>query len=130
MRIRLTLDSKYGRQGLCNPDARKSADHHSEQSVCRETCRSPLEDTRRKHLGESQRWKCMETCRGNVDHRIPDFPHSTFQKEGTNRTETVKRLIQQFENHPSHDSLIEDLNKTEEFKSAQRKVEAFDHQHG
>ena len=27
----------------------------------------------------------------------------------------VKRLIQQFENHPNRDSLIKDLNKTEEF---------------
>ena len=56
-----------------------------------------------------------ETCRGNVDYRIPSIPHSTVQKEDTNRKETVKRLIQQFENHPCHDSLIEDLNKTEEF---------------
>ena len=56
-----------------------------------------------------------KTCRGNVDYRIPGIPHPTVQKKDTHRKENVKRLIQQFENHPSHDSLIEDLNKTEEF---------------
>ena len=90
-RVVLTSNSQCGRQGLPNPDARKSTDHQGEQSVYR------------------------ETCRGNVDYRIPSIPHSTVQKEDTNRKETVKRLIQQFENHPCHDSLIEDLNKTEEF---------------
>ena len=114
-RVVPTPNSQCGRQGLPNPDARKSADHQSEQSVHRETCRSPLEDTRRKHLGESQRWRYTETCRGNVDYRIPGIPHSTVQKKDTHRKETVKRLIQQFENHLSHDSLIEDLNMTEEF---------------
>ena len=52
---------------------------------------------------------------GNVDYRIPGIPHSTVQKEDSNHKETVKRLIQQFENHPNRDSLIQDLNKTEEF---------------
>ena len=37
-----------------NPDARKSTDHHCEQRLYRETCRSLLEDTRREHPGESQ----------------------------------------------------------------------------
>ena len=98
------------------PRREKSADHQSEQSVkYRETCRSHLEDTRRKHLEESQRGKYREACRGNVDYRIPGIPQSTVQKEESNRKETVKRLIQQFVNHPNRDSLREDLNKTEEF---------------
>ena len=71
--------------------------------------------TRRKHPRESQRCLYRETCRGNVDYRIPGIPHSTVQKVDTDRNETVKRLIQQFENHPNRDSLIKDLNKTEEF---------------
>ena len=37
------------------------------------------------------------------------LPHTTVQKEDSNRKETVKRPIQQFENHPNRDSLIEDL---------------------
>ena len=63
----------------------------------------------------SQRRRYRETCRGNVDYRIQGLPHSTVQKEHSKRKEIVNRLIQQFENHPSRESLIEDLNKTEEF---------------
>ena len=115
-RVVLAPNSKYGRQDLSTPEARKSTDHQSEQSVkCRETCRLLLEDTSRKHPGESQRCKCRETCRGNVDYKIPGIPHSTVQKEDSNRKDTVKRLIQQFENHHNRDSLIQNLNKTEEF---------------
>ena len=100
----LTPNLHHGRQDPPSPDARKSTDHQREQSVYRETCRSLLEDTRRKHPGESQRWRYRETCRGNVEYRISRFPHSTVQKEDTNRKETVKRLIQQFENHLNQDS--------------------------
>ena len=113
-RVVLTPNSQYGRQDPPNLDARKSTDQQSEQSVCRETCRSLLEDTRRKHPGESQLWRYRETCRGNVDYRIPGIPHSTVLKEDANRKDTVKRLIQQFENHPKRNSLLQDLNKTEE----------------
>ena len=90
-RVVLTPNLQYGRQDPPNPKARKSIDHHSEQNAkYEETCRSLLEDTRRKHPGESQRWKYRETCRGDVDYRIPGFPHSTVWKEDTNREEIVK----------------------------------------
>ena len=113
-RVVLTPYSQYGRQNPPHPEVRKSTDHQSGQSVkYTETCRSLFEHTRRNHRGESQWWKFRETCRGNVDSRIPGFPHSTLQKEDSNRKETVKRLIQQFENHPNRDSLIQHLNKTE-----------------
>ena len=65
------------RQDPSNLEARKSTDHQSEQSV-----------------------KYRETCRGNVDYRIPGIPHSTVQKEDSNRKGIVKKLIQQFENQP------------------------------
>ena len=81
----------------------------------RETCPSLLGETRRKHLEESQRGKHKETCRGNADYRIPGIPHSTVQKEDSDRKEIVKILIHQFKNHQNWDSLIKDLNKTEEF---------------
>ena len=107
---------KHGRQDPSDLEARKSADHPSEQSANdEETRRSPLEDTRRKHFEENHRVKYKETCRGNVDCRIQGIPHSAVQKEDSNCKETVKRLIQQFENHPICDSLNEDLNKIEEF---------------
>ena len=76
-----------------------------------------------------------------MDHQIPKtqikmtttrksgIPHSTVQKENSNRKDMVKRLIQQFENHPNRDLLIEDLNKTEEFNPFSE-VEGVDHQHG
>ena len=101
-------------------EARKSTDHQSEQSVkYRETCRSHFEDTRRKHLEESQRGKYREPYRGNVDYRIQGTPHSTVQKEeDSNRKEIVKRLNQQFENHPHGDSTIEDLNRRNSIRSA------------
>ena len=68
---------------------RENPPHQSEQSVkYRETRRSLLEDTRR----------------GNVDYRTQGIPHLTVQKEDSNRKEIVKRLIQQFENHPNRDS--------------------------
>ena len=60
---------------------------------------------------------------------FPGIPHSTVQKENSNRKETVKRLIQQFENHPNRDLLIEDLNKTEEFNPSSE-VEGVGHQQG
>ena len=104
-RVVLTPNSQSGRQDPPNPDARKSTDHQSEQRLYRETCRSLLEDTRCEHPRESPRCLCWETCR-NADHRIPGIPHSTVQKEDTNRKETVKRLIQQFENHPNRDSFM------------------------
>ena len=67
---------------------------------------------------------------GNVDYRLPGIPHSTVRKEDTNRKEIVTRLIQQFENHPNRDSLIQDLNKTEEFNLFNEKSKGGDHQHG
>ena len=74
------------------PEARTSSNHQSEQSVkYKETCRSHFEDTRRKHLEESQRGKCRETCRGDVGYRIQGVPHSTVQKEDSNRKEIVKK---------------------------------------
>ena len=103
-------------QDPSNLEASKSADHPSRQSAkYEETRRSHLDDTRRKHLEENHRAKYKETCRGNVDYRIQGIAHSTVQKEDSNRKKTVKRLIQQFENHPNRDSLMKDLNKTEGF---------------
>ena len=60
----------HGRQDLSNPEGRTFADHQSEQSA-------KYEETRRS------RYK--EICPGNVDCRIQGFPHSTVQKEDSNR---------------------------------------------
>ena len=103
-RVVLTPNSQHGRQDPPNPDERKSTDHQSEKRPCRETCRSLLEDSRREHPGGSQRSLYREACRGNVDKRIPRVPLSTVQK-------VYKRLIQQFENHPIRELLLQDFKK-------------------
>ena len=99
-RVVLAPNLHHGRQDLSNPEARTSADHQGEQSA---------------KYAETLRSRYKETCRGNVDCRIQGIPHSTVQKEDSNCKDIVKRRIQQFENHPNRDSLIEDLNKIEEF---------------
>ena len=99
-RVVLTPNLRCGRQDLSNPEARTSSDHKSERS-------GKYEKTRRSRYEEARR--------GNVDYRIPGILHSTVQKEDSKRKETVKILIQQFENHLNRDSLIQDLNNTEEF---------------
>ena len=115
-RVELAPNLQHGRQDPSNLEASKSADHQSEQSAkYEETRHSHLEDSRHKHLEENHRAKHNKTCRGNVDYRIQGIPHSTVQKEDSHRKEIVKRLIQQFENHPHRDSSIKDLKKTEEF---------------
>ena len=97
----------HGRQDLSNPEARTSADQSKRSAK--------YEETRRTHLEETFRTKYEETGRGNVDDRIQGKPHSAVQKQDSDRKEIVRRMIQQFETHPNRDSLIEDLNKTEEF---------------
>ena len=71
---------------------------------------------------ETRRSRYEETRRGNVDHRIPGISHSTVQNEDPSRKEIVKRLNQQFENRSNEDSLIQDLNKTEEFNPFSEKL--------
>ena len=62
----------------------------------------------------SQSGRLREHRSGNVGYRIPGIPHHTVQQQDTNRRETVKKLIQQFENHPNKEFFLQDLNKTEE----------------
>ena len=56
-RVIFTPNSQHGRQDPPNPHARKSTDHQSEKRPYR------------------------ETCRGNVDFRIPGTPHSRKQSK-------------------------------------------------
>ena len=48
-----------------------------------------------------------------VDYRIPGILLSTVEQQDTNRKDKVKRLIQQFENHPNKESFLQDLKQTE-----------------
>ena len=87
------------------PKPRTSADHQSKRSA-------KYEETRRKLPEETRRAKYEKTRRGDVDYRIQGTPHSTAQKEDSNR--------------PSCDPPTEDPNKTEERNPFSEKY----HQHG
>ena len=86
----LKPNSQSGRQDLPDQEARTSSDHQSASG------------------------SCGETHSNNIDYRIPGIPHSTVQHQDTNCRETIKKLIQQFENHPNKESFLQDLNQTEE----------------
>ena len=58
-----------------------------------------------------------ETHSSSIDNRIPGIPHSTVQQQDTNRRETVKQLIQQFENHPHKESFLPDMKQTEKINA-------------
>ena len=49
--------------------------------------------------------------------------HSAVEQQDTNRRDTVKKLIQQFESHPNKESFLQDLNKTEELNKFTEKLQ-------
>ena len=65
----------------------------------------------------SNGWTCSSS---RVDFRIPGIPHSTVEKVETNRKEKVRRLIEQFENHPNWNMLLMDYKKSEEMNHVSR----------
>ena len=89
-RVVLKANSQSGQQDQQEEDARTSCDHPSASQSSRET------------------W-----C-NNVDYRIPGKHHSAVEQQDTNRRDTVKKLIQQFESDPNKESFVQDLNKSEE----------------
>ena len=101
-RIILKPNSQSGQQEQPDQEARKSSDHQSASE---------------RSYGE--------TRSGNVDYGIPGIPHSAVQRQDTSRRETVKKLIQQFENHPNKESFVQDLKKTEEIYTFIEKSKKF-----
>ena len=93
----LKPNSRSGQQDQQEQDARSSCDH---------PCGS-------KGFGET--W-----C-NNVDNRIPGIPHSAFEQQDTNRRETVKKMIQQFESHPNKESILQDFKQTEKINKFSEK---------
>ena len=90
-RVILKPNSQSGHQDQPDQEARKSSDH---QSVSGSYGKPAL---------------------ATLNHRIPGISHhSTVQQQDTNRRETIKKLIQQFENHSNKEFFLQDLNKTEE----------------
>ena len=75
----------------------------------------PVTDSRKSHDCESEEHKHRETCSSSrVDFRIPGLPHSTVELVETNRKDTVRRLIEQFENHTNRNMLLKGFEKSEE----------------
>ena len=74
MSVSMVASCKTEAEFQPDQEARKSSDH---QSVSR---------------------SYGETRSGNVDYGIPGVLHSTVQQRDTNRSETVNKFIQQFEN--------------------------------
>ena len=75
----------------------------------------PITGSRKSDDCQNEVHKHRETCSsGRVDFRIPGIPHSIVEQVETNRKETVRRLIEQFENHPNRNMLPKDFEKSEE----------------
>ena len=69
----------------------------------------PITDSRKSHDCQSEEHKHRETCSSSrADFRIPGIPHSTAEQVETNRKETVRRLVEQFEHHPNRNMLLKD----------------------
>ena len=81
-------------------EARTSTDHQCKQS---------------EEYGETRCEVFEEIRSGNIDFRIQGLLHSTVQEEDDVSRETVKKLIHQFATHPTRESLMADLNKTQQF---------------
>ena len=80
-------------------------------------CRKDLliTDARESDDFASEKHEHTRTCRGNIDYRIPGIPHSTVEQVDTNRKETVRRFIEQFDNHPNRNVLLKDFVKINHF---------------
>ena len=82
--------------------------HHSRKELL-------ITDSRKPHECENEEHKHWDTCGSSrADFRIPGIPHSTAEQVETNRKETDRRLVEQFEKHPSRNKLLKDFEKSEE----------------
>ena len=87
-----------------------------------------ITDSRKLHDCESEVHKHRETCGSNrVDFRILGIPHSTVEQVETNRKETVRRLVEQEENHPNRNMLLKDKEKSEVDQPLQSRFQGFDY---
>ena len=82
-RVTLMPNSQHSRKDLLVGDSRKSHDCESEEHEHRETC-----------------------SYSRVDFRIPGISHSTVEQVETNRKETNKPLLEQFESHTNRNMLL------------------------
>ena len=67
--------------------------------------------------GSKMQW---ETGRNTVDYRILGVPLSAVEQQDTHCKDTVKQLIQKFENHPNKESFIQDFKQTKEINECSK----------
>ena len=72
-----------------------------------------IKANRARSTGKPVAWSSRRLEAVTWDFRIQGLPHWTVQEEDDVRRETVKKLIHQFETHPNRESLMADLNKTQ-----------------
>ena len=90
-RLTLVPNSKHAQKDVLITDSRKSDDREDEIHEHKET-----------------------SCSNRSDFRIPGIQHSVVEHVETNRTATVRRLIEQFEHHPNGNMLLKVFEKSEE----------------
>ena len=68
----------------------------------------PITDSSKSHDCENEVHQQRETCGGEycIDFRIPGISLSAVEHVETNRKETVRRQVEQFENHPNRNMLL------------------------
>ena len=90
----------------------------------------PDQDARESlnHQNESE-LSYGETRCGNIYYIIPGISLSVVQQQDTNRTETDKKLIQEFESHPNKKSFLQDLNKTDKINKFSERIAEADRRH-
>ena len=96
-------------RAVLKPNSRSSQQDQQEQDA-RSSCDHPCGSK-----GSGETW-----C-NNVDNRIPGIPHSAVKQQDTNRRDTVKKLIQQFESHPNKESILQDFKQTEKINKFSEK---------
>ena len=88
-----------------------------------------VSESRKSDDRENEVHQLRETCVSDhcVDFRIPGIPHSAVEQVETNRKEKVRRLIEQFENHPNRNMLLKDYKKSEEINHFSQESKGFDY---
>ena len=89
-RVVLKSNLQFGLQDQQEQDARTSCEQSS---------------------GSKMQW---DTGRNTVDYSILGVPLSAVEQQDTHCKDTVKQLIEKFENHPNKESFIQDFKQTKE----------------
>ena len=78
------------------------------------------QEARTSSAHQSASGSCVKPAAATSTTEYQAYLILTVQQQDTNRRETVKKLTQQFENHPHKESFLQDLNKTEEIMRSAR----------